>query len=238
MRIGTWNLDHARAPRHDAERLRILHEADADIWVLTETSDRVAPDGFTPVHSRPRPNAAQGGRWVTLWSRLPIRRSIEVADPNRCVAALIDSPIGGLLVFGVVVPWHADVGEPPRDPTPRVWQEQHRVLKGLAGEWRQLQVRWPNALLCVAGDLNLSLGGPRYYGSAQGRSLLEEAMRECRLECATRFDCVPAGALAHPAIDHVLIPTGVVSKVVAAWEGRTLEGPKLSDHSGLVVEFS
>lgn len=173
---------------------------------------------------------------MTIWTRLPIAREIAVADHNRCVAALLDAPGGELLVFGVVVPWHADVGEPPRDPRPRMWQEQYRVLPALGQEWRQLQTRWPEASLCVAGDLNLSIGGPRYYGTTHGRVLLDEAMQRCRLQCATPFDRVPAGALEYPAIDHVLVPVGVSATVVAAWEGRTPEGLKLSDHSGLVVE--
>lgn len=216
--------------------MRIIREADADVWVLTETNDRVAPEGFIPVHTAPRPNAAEGGRWVTIWSRLPVKRQVEVADPNRSVAALIEAEGRELLVFGVVVPWHADVGEPPREPRPRSWQEQYRVLLSLGREWRQLQNSLPNAWLCIAGDLNLSIGGPRYYGTAYGRALLNEAMQDCGLECVTRFDCVPADALEHPAIDHVLTPTVFSGKVVRAWEGRTPAGIKLSDHSGLLVE--
>jgi hypothetical protein len=236
MRIGTWNLNHAAVRKNDAERMRLLHEADADVWVLTETNDRVALEGYMPVHSAPRPDAAEGGRWVTIWSRLPVRRGVKVADPNRCVAAVIDARDREILVFGVVVPWHADVGEPPRHPRPRSWEEQYRVLPALGVEWRQLQATWPNAALCVAGDLNLSLGGPRYYGTARGRALLQEALQACRLECATRFERVPEGALTYPAIDHVLTPSGVAAKVVLTWEGRTPAGVKLSDHSGLVVE--
>lgn len=236
VRIGTWNLDHARARKHDAERLRVLHEADADVWVLTETNDRVELEGYVPTHSRPRPSTTTGGRWVTIWSRLAIARTIDVADPNRCAATLLTAPGGEILVFGAVVPWHADVGEPPRDPRPRMWQEQYRVLPLLSGEWQRLQASWPNASLYVAGDINLSLGGPHFYGTARGRGLLEAAMESCRLECATCFDRVPAGALKHPAIDHVLLPRDMRSEVVAAWEGTTCNGVKLSDHSGLVVE--
>ena len=236
MRIGTWNLNHARARKHDPERLRILREADADVWVLTETNDQLAPDGYTPVHSAPRPFAAEGGRWVTIWTRLPLKSQVQVADPNRCVAAMIDANGRDLLVFGVVVPWHADVGEPPLDPRPRPWQEQYRVIPALGREWRQLQRGSPNASLCIAGDLNLSLGGPQYYGTAHGRSLLQEAMEVASLQCVTRFERVPTGALQHPAIDHVLAPADVSTKVVCAWEGRTPAGLKLSDHSGLVVE--
>ena len=238
MRIGTWNLDHARARKHDPERQRLLRDADADVWVLTETNDQLALAGYTPIHSAPRPHANEGGRWVTIWTRLPVRSKVQVADPSRSVAAMIDAKGRDFLIFGVVVPWHSDIGEPPRDPRPRLWQEQYRVIPELGREWRHLQRESPNALLCVAGDLNLSLGGPHYYGTAHGRSLLREAMAATNLQCATRFERVPVGALHHPAIDHVLAPADVSAEVVYAWEGRTAGGIKLSDHSGLVVEMA
>jgi exonuclease III len=237
VRIGTWNLDHARAQKHDAARLQILREVDADVLVLTETNDRVALPGYSAVHSAPRPNAAPGGRWVTVWSRLPVIEPVEVADSNRACAARLSTTSGEAIIFGVVVPWHADVGEPAKVPRPRAWEEHHRAWPKFGEEWSKLRRKWPEAPLFVAGDLNISLGGPRYYGTSNGRRLFAGALEAAGLRCATEFEHVPEGALMYPAIDHILVPEHTKSSVVGAWEGR-LQGLRLSDHSGLVVEVA
>ncbi len=237
LRIGTWNLDHARGVTAKARRIALLAAMDADIWVLTETNDDHAPEGFRGAHSAPRDGSRPGGRWVSIWSRLPILEVIPVADANRTVAALIDTPLGRTVVFGTVLPWHSDRGEPPSDPPPRNWQEQDRVtpLQGAAS--RDLRHAFPDARLCVAGDLNMNLGGPHLYGTARGRGLLTRAMEEADLACLTSFDRVPAGALKQGLIDHILFDAAYAERaeVVATWEGRTADGARLSDHSGAVV---
>lgn len=208
--------------------------------MLTETHDRVALPGYTAAHSGPRPFSVQGGRWVSIWSRLPLLNAVDVHDPNRSVAACIASPFGELLVYGTVLPWQTDVGEPPLEPRPNGWTEQYRAIPLQGEDWKRLKAAHADAHLIVAGDLNISLGGPRYYGTGQGRALLGEAMSAAGLVCATAFDCVTRGMLQHPAIDHVLLPSDLSNraKVVAAWEGRTPAGTRLSDHSGLVVEIT
>ena len=42
LRIGTWNVEYASAARNP-QRLSLLHAADADIWVLTETPGWARP---------------------------------------------------------------------------------------------------------------------------------------------------------------------------------------------------
>ena len=152
LRIGTWNLDHAKGVAARGLRIALLEAADADIWVLTETNDEHGPRGFTGVHSAPRAATRAGGRWVSIWSRLPILRTIPVVDDNRSVAALIDTPLGRTVVFGTVVPWHSDRGDPPSDPPARNWQEQYRVTPLLGQAWRHLREAFPDDRLCVAGD--------------------------------------------------------------------------------------
>lgn len=238
LRIGTWNLEHARSARHDAVRLNVLERANADVWVLTETNDRVSLRGYAACHSAPRPSSTPGGRWVSIWTRLPILEVLQVQDCSRAAAARIASPVGELLAYGTVLPWHADVGEPPIEPKPAAWSEQYRTIPLQAADWLRLHTAHPRALLTVAGDLNMSLGGPRYYGTTNGRSLLTQAMQAVELFCATSFERVPAGMLQHPAIDHILLPSVLSGRasVATAWEG-TVSDLRLSDHSGLVVEL-
>lgn len=111
------------------------------------------------------------------------------------------------------------------------------TVSSCSKEWAALRRQYPEADLCVAGDLNMNLGGKHYYGTAQGRRLLREAIVACGLFCATETERVPAGALAQPPIDHVLLPLAWAphTEVVAAWEGKAGSEQRLSDHSGLAV---
>eukprot|EP01035_Chromulina_nebulosa_P035489 gene35489-47716_t len=55
--------------------------------------------------------------------------------------------------------------EPPSDPPPRNWQEQARVTPLQGAAWRELRHAFPEARLCVAGDLNMNLGGPQIFSA-------------------------------------------------------------------------
>lgn len=92
--------------------------------------------------------------------------------------------------------------------------------------------------MCVAGDFNMNLGGRHYYGTNKGRELLRLALSQADLECVTETGRLPDGALRHPPIDHIALSTSLTAQagLVAAWEGTTADGVRLSDHSGLMVE--
>jgi hypothetical protein len=236
MRLATWNLEHASVGKNP-RRTELLLSAAADVWVLTETRDSLAlSPTHSAVHSDPRPRTRVGERWVSLWSRFPLLARVEVRDPSRTVCALFDAPSGPLLVYGTVMPWHADRGP---DDAAKGWTEQHRVVPEQAAEWKALRDAHPNAALVVAGDFNMSLGGPRYYGTKLGKQLLEVGLTGAGLACVTRTEDVPVGLLGKPHIDHIAVPAAWSSRsrVVAAWPG-TIDGVRLSDHSAIVVEIA
>lgn len=159
-----------------------------------------------------------------------------VEDPVCTVAAVVEGPRGPLLVYGTVMPWGSDPGPDLANPA-RGWTEQDRVLRLQVAEWQDLQRRYPEVALVVAGDLNMNLGGKHYYGTARGRATLQAGLDRAGLACATEWERVPEGTLRHPPIDHVLVPEAWIagSRVVSAWEGTTPDGVRLSDHSGLVI---
>lgn len=121
MRIATWNVDHARVPARDADRLSIIDAADADVLVLTETRDSVAPTGaaYQSAHSLPRPHCEPGERWVSIWTRMPILHTFATIDPFRTTAMIIAHEGGQLLIYGTVLPWHADIGDARAQPPPK-----------------------------------------------------------------------------------------------------------------------
>jgi len=161
---------------------------------------------------------------------------VPVEDSNRTVAAILSTPGRPLLVYGTVLPWHTDKGSAEKA---RNWEEQYRVIPMQGREWASLREQYPDVDLCVAGDLNMNLGGPRYYGTREGREMLRAALDAAGLVCVTETERVPAGKLHQGPIDHLCVsaPLARRSKVHDAWEGVDAEGVHLSDHSGVVVEI-
>lgn len=239
LRIGTWNVEYAAGTAKNERRIALIREIECDLWVFTETHDDIdLSKTHKKQNSLPREGRRTGEHYVAIWSKFPILQNLEVVDPRRSAAFLLDSPLGHLIVFGTVFPWHADRGG-RTDVRASNWSEHHRAIAAIADEWQALQKKFPEAHLLVAGDLNMDLGGRHYYGTAKGRGLLRDAMSACALTCVTQTPCIPAGLLRFPPIDHILVPSTLAShsKVVRAWEG-TAEGVRLSDHSGLAVEIA
>ncbi len=238
FRIGTWNVEYAAGAPRNVRRAATLSDSDAHVWVLTETHDELdLSASHTAVSTEQRPTGRRGGRWTTIWSRFPVLATPAVTDPIRTVAALLDTPLGQVLVYGTVMPWGNDSGPDPKQPA-RGWTEQDRVLPEQIADWARLRAEHPDASLVVAGDFNMNLGGKHYYGTARGRTVLRDGLAKSGLFCATETERLPPGWLQHPPIDHVAVPAVWEPRtgVVAAWEGTAADGVKLSDHSGLVVE--
>lgn len=234
IRIGTWNVERAAPTKIDSVLAR-LTAADANIWVLTETRDALSIAGsYNVVNSDLQPGTNESVMWVSIWSRFALLEGVTVRDTRRTAAALYATAQGKLLVYGTVLPWHSDPG--PTN-TAANWSEHHRVIPEQADEWKALVGRYPDAALCVAGDLNMNLGGKHYYGTARGRKLLEEGLAHAGLACVTHTERVPSGKLAEPHIDHVCLPHSWAERaqVVDAWPG-TIDRERLSDHSAIVVE--
>lgn len=244
VRIGTWNVEYADRSATNRRRGQIMRDHPADIWVLTETHDDLHPgEGFEPVHSAQRPfygnRVKEGSRWVSIWSRFPILERVIVTggDRERTVAALIAAPPGPLIVYGTVLPWNGDMGRLGESPGASGWSEFYRVVPQQIEEWKAIRARLPEAALCVAGDFNTDMGTGGYYGTRKGIKMLLEGLAEVSAFCATGPDRQHNTSLEYPPIDHIALPLAWAgaTRIAAAWEGRS-GSPRLSDHSGMVVE--
>jgi hypothetical protein len=238
MRIGTWNVEYARGLPKNERRVARIRQASAAIWVLTETHDcLVLGAEYHVLSTEPRPDRRAGERWVAIASLFPFVRAIPTREPVRTVAGLIETPLGSLIIYGTVMPWHTDPGS---SGDARSWQEHHRVVPEQAAEWVAIRAAHPGVPLCVAGDFNTDLGGSHYYGTKRGRAALVDGLRAADLVCLTSTDRVPEGWLRDPPIDHICVsaPLGEGAVVVEAWDGTTPDGVRLSDHSALVVELA
>lgn len=246
MKIATWNLQ--RPGKTKTERATRLQErisaVDADIWVLTETNEIVIPGPeFSGVASPAVAGLHRSGEnWTTIWSRFPVMNVIPTCSPETSVCVEVDGPLGRVVVYGTVLPYHAD-----RTATEglRSWQSHYESIPRHEADWLAIRKDYPAHCICLAGDLNQSRDGRRWdgrlwYGTNKGREMLSQAMKRCDLSCLTEEDMVAAGKLrTRSTIDHICVNTEWLQAVrrVDAWEPEHHDGARLSDHNGVVVEL-
>lgn len=237
LRVGTWNVQYAIGVEKNQRRLELLASQEAHIWVLTETNDDLDLSAtHEALHSDQR-YSVPGGRWTTIWTALRLIERLRTSDPRRCVAARLDAgDAGDVIVYGTVLPWNGDFG-PIRECPAKGWEEFQRVVPLQGQEWQSLRMRFPDATLIVAGDLNQDLGGRHYYGTEACRALLNSELSKANLVCLTTTDRFAVDVLQHPPIDHVCVRPGRgrhFTSEVHGWN-NLIDGVVLSDHGGVLA---
>lgn len=244
--LATWNLDRP-SERHRAQLDTVheqLHKIGADVWVLVETDDGIdlsathQPFSSQPVAGYHRPEE----HWVTVWSKWP-GAQVDTYDGTVAVCVDISAPIGRLLVYGTVLPYHGDKGAGGHAPS---WAEQYRVIPLQGADWRRLRAEYPEHLLCVAGDLNQSRDGRRWsgrqwYGTTRARTLLTQQLEAAQLECATNLDFVERGELtSRSTVMHLCLDARLHDRrpPCTAWFSTDGAGRPVSDHNGVHVDLS
>ena len=162
---GTWRGQ----ARHELDRPRrildIIQKVDADIWILTETNEIVVPGSdYHAVASTPVDGLHRSGEnWTTIWSRFPVTGVIPTHAPEIAVCVEIDSPAGPLIVYGTVLPYHADR---VASDGYRGWQSHYESIPRHGADWRKIRQDYPTHVICVAGDFNQSRDERRWHPTA------------------------------------------------------------------------
>lgn len=240
LRIATRNLERPKQNGHSKNLRRIekMHEIDAGLWVLTETSSAIALDGYASLASEPKPGYhASGESFAAVWSRWPIRRRVRTFDPCFSVCAEVDSPAGPMIVFGTIITYANDRGVSGKA---RRWEEHRKSIESHAADWRRLRNEFPNHLFCVAGDFNQSRDGSGWYEDADSLKMLSLALDGSLLQCVTEVDMRAIGFLrSRASVDHICLSQSLARGVraVGAWEGTTEDGCRMSDHNGVVIDI-
>lgn len=214
LRIGTWNLAGRWDPRH----LALLLAADADVWLLTEVSRKVALPGYTS-HAT-LGEMAPGRAWASVLAR---RERTPLAEPHPASAA---AEIDGVTYCSSILPW-------------RGCGQTHPWVEGSHGERTrhavdQLAAALGPGPLVWGGDWNHALSGAEHAGSKAGRGHLAALVNARGLS-------VPTATLPHRiagllSIDHIAVPS--------AWSATARRLPaqaddaRLSDHDAYVVDVS
>ena len=242
MRIATWNLERPRPrswkrlPRQKAR----MGAVDADIWVLTETRASIAPaQGYHGLHTPPAPRRPDPDeRWVSIWSRWPMRPTGLPPDPRGAVSAIVRTPDGPLLVYGTVLPWANDKGD---DGDARMWQVHYQQIELQSQDWQALRRRYPTVPLVVAGDYNQDRDGSGWYGTHHGRQLLTDALDTAGLNCVTAEDVVATGKLRDThLVDHISICRDWAHHLdvdLHCYEHTDTDGTHLSDHPTVAIDL-
>src|ERR1700687_291504 len=154
--VATWNLQRpSRKPVSRTLRIQsALSAVPADIWILTETRASLIPNrAYHPTHSKlHQGRRPDDERWVSIWSRWP---ATALAEDCWSATALIESPLGKLIVHGVVLPYMHD----PAPGMAPVWSRFLEELGHQRNRWLRTRMEYPEIPLVVAGDLNQTLGG-------------------------------------------------------------------------------
>ena len=237
LRIATWNLERPKQNGHSRNLRRIekIHEINADLWVLTETRSAIALDGYSCLASPSQPGYHSNGEsFAAIWSRWPIRRAVPTFDPYFAVCAEVNSPAGPMLVFGTIITYANDPGS---DGTSRRWEEHRKSIASHASDWNRLRDEYPNHLFCVAGDFNQSRDGSGWYEDAESVRKLSLALDQSSLQCVTELD-MQAHGLSRATVDHICLSRELAIRVraIGAWEGKTNDGSKTSDHNGVFID--
>jgi hypothetical protein len=215
MRIGTWNL----AGRWSTEHEELLRSQEAEVWLLTEVSERLRINGYE-LHVSDASMAAKR-RWAGVLARSDLKLAPQ-ADPHPASAL---AHVAGWDFCSSILPWRSCGTRPPWVGTRHVEKTQHAVAELL----RHL----PSEPVVWGGDWNHALSGPEYAGSKAGREVILEFVSQRGLQVPTaeaphRID----GLL---SIDHIAVPSDWVvtsmARVAAEAQGR-----RLSDHDAYVVD--
>lgn len=244
LRIGTWNLDHAsNSSRPIAAQIEQMRKIDADIWVLTETCEKVdlSEDGYVSI--TPHSKNIYDKYWSTIWSRWGNFHQIDCYDNETAVCAQITTPLGNLIIYGTIITYHGYKG--PQGDSP-AWAEHERAIACHGNDWRSIQDKYAGIPFFVAGDFNQTRDGSvKTYGTKLGRELLGEELRKNHLTCLTTENFGSSGKLkvdpskgwARNNIDHICMTDGAFQQsYVGAWDHFTESAIYLSDHNGVYVD--
>lgn len=213
MRIGTWNLDG----RWSDDHLALMVEADCDVWLLTEVTERTSLPGYALHLSQDRMAARR--RWAGIASRLPMS---SCPDPHPASA---QAQIGATTYVSSILPWRSCGANRP-------WVgDRHADKTSNAVDDLLLRLRAADYLVW-GGDWNHALTDKEYAGSIGGRRAVLAALHSLGLEATTTE--LPHRIDGLFTIDHLAVPAGIraqASRIDASHEGK-----RLSDHDAYVVD--
>lgn len=250
-KIATWNIER---PKKNSTKTNLalnkIHELDADVLVLTETSSALNLSQLYPYSISTKPyERTPNEQWVTIWSKWEITKQIDTIDNYRTVSGIINSPFGKFAIFGTIIPYHqAGVsGNRYGNMNYKAWEYHEKDLYLQQSNWKQLLTA-ESLPLIVIGDFNQTRSKTRGYGTKKVRKILTDLLEEIDLNCVTEKDFSETHLTPDPKrgkirnnIDHICISNVLLTRFnkyeVGAWNHFTEKGEYMSDHNGVYINF-
>jgi endonuclease/exonuclease/phosphatase family metal-dependent hydrolase len=129
-----------------------------------------------------------------------------------------------------VLPWYQDTG---RTVAYEIAKQTEDIQK--------MRLSHVGVSVCVAGDLNVNLDGPHYYGKDESKVAVRTCLADLGLVTLTDFahtGQVQFGEFG--LIDHIAVSELFVERAGApdVWQRENERGQTMSDHCGVAIEFS
>lgn len=251
FRIATWNVER---PITGTEKSKLalakIAEVNADILVLTETSDAINLSGLYSFSiSSESYKRTPNEQWVTVWSKWNIAEQIMTFDNFRTASGIVCTPFGNLIVFGTIIPYHmAGVsGERYGSLGFKSWEYHEKDLTAQGENWKKL-LNERKLPLMVIGDFNQTRGTNKGYGTQKVRDQLTGILKNLEMTCVTEVDFSvnyltkdPRSGRTRSNIDHICVSNSLINRMnscqAGAWDHFTREGKYMSDHNGVFIEF-
>jgi hypothetical protein len=239
LKIATWNLARptiSNKRKNDAI-LAALYDVDADILVLTETNSCIdLSDNYETCFSSPclfqslpidGGEYKQGENRVTIWSKFPGRRRIDMCNSHSAICAELSTHCGKLNVYGTVIGIYGKNRgryEPALTGT-----DFETSLELQLSDWTRLR-SLGDLNLCIAGDFNLCLGQGSYF-TKRHRERLLDGLEKLAIE-------VPTASLPDN-IDQIAVSCSFLNTFLPprspyTWHDN-IRDKKTTDHKGVML---
>lgn len=251
-KIANWNIERPKPKTRKTELVKKqISEINADVLVLTETSNAVNLEAYQSVKSIPYDRHPEE-QWIAIWSKWKIKKQLETFDNKRTACALINAPFGDIIIYGTIIPYHmAGVnGNRYEFSGYKAWELHEEDIVRQSNDWKKIQSKNKNIPFFVIGDFNQTRDNlPKGYGTKRGRQLLTEKLKETGLSCITEIDFSQTKQLSidikkgkvRRNIDHLCVSTSWLETLkaykIGAWDNFNEKGEYMSDHNGVYLEF-
>lgn len=107
-----------------------------------------------------------------------------------------------------------------------------------AGNWSRLSTEY-RVPVCVAGDFNVNLGGPHYYGSEASKKAIAQALKNSGLVALTDFERTKEMWPTYGLVDHIAVSEQLAgsSSPPVIWSRTNDAGEAMSDHEGVALDL-
>jgi hypothetical protein len=253
LKIANWNIER---PKLNTTKTKLvlnkINEINADIFVLTETSNAINLSNIFPYYvSTDSYSRTPDEQWVTIWSKYPIIQKFITNDNYRTVSAKISTPIGNTIIYGTIIPYHMAGVKGIRygNLNYKPWQFHLEDINKQSLDWTNIINSNQDCFFILVGDFNQTRGINNGYGTTEARNLLSNKLSNLDLECLTIQNNIDSYLSIAPNkyekrknIDHICVSKKMINiynKIdVIAWNHFTEQGKFMSDHNGVAIEIN